>query len=229
MVERLLTPSKITAWLGCGHYLSLRNQVDSGLLSPRSTPLGEFAELLIDKGNQHESSCLDDYEAMGKTIYEVPGRNANETFAQWVDRVSGSLDTGFDVIYQMPFHSRRYARHRRLSRARGGVTRIRPLRTGGREADAQQSEARTRDAVVLLLRGHRRLDREPSAPHAHLAGLGKHGVAHGRGVLALLAPLAPPTRRDPRRGRHGPDDATATVRKLRVLRVPRSLSIAVAQ
>ncbi len=103
MVERLLTPSKISAWLGCGHYLSLRNQVDSGLLAPRSTPLGEFAQLLIDKGNQHESSCLDDYEAMGKTIYEVPGRNANETFAQWVDRVSGSLDTGFDVIYQMPF------------------------------------------------------------------------------------------------------------------------------
>jgi uncharacterized protein len=103
MVERLLTPSKITAWLGCGHYLSLRNQVESGLLAPQRTPLNALAEILIDKGNQHESSCLDDYEAMGKTIYEVPGRNANESFAQWVDRVSGSLSTGFDVIYQMPF------------------------------------------------------------------------------------------------------------------------------
>jgi predicted RecB family nuclease len=103
MVERLLTPSKITAWLGCGHYLTLRNQVDSGVLVPPSTPLGEFAELLIDKGNRHELSCLDEYESMGKTIYEVPGRNANETFEQWVDRVKGSLESGFDVIYQMPF------------------------------------------------------------------------------------------------------------------------------
>ncbi|MGH3733202.1 MAG: TM0106 family RecB-like putative nuclease [Acidimicrobiales bacterium] len=103
MSERLLTPSKITAWLGCGHYLSLRNQVESGLLAPRSTPLGALAELLIEKGNQHESHCLDDYESMGKTIYEVPGRNADESFAQWVDRVRDSLDRGFDVIYQMPF------------------------------------------------------------------------------------------------------------------------------
>jgi predicted RecB family nuclease len=103
MVERLLTPSKITAWLGCGHYLSLKNQVEAGELSLQRTPLNALAEILIDKGNQHESSCLDDYEAMGKTIYEVPGRNADESFAEWVGRVSGSMDTGFDVIYQMPF------------------------------------------------------------------------------------------------------------------------------
>ena len=79
MVERLLTPSKITAWLGCGHYLSLRNQVESGLLTPRQTPLNALAEILIEKGNQHETGCLEDYEALGKTIYEVPGRNANES------------------------------------------------------------------------------------------------------------------------------------------------------
>jgi predicted RecB family nuclease len=103
MVERLLTPSKITAWLGCGHYLSLRNQVESGLLAPSQTPLNALAEILIDKGNQHESSCLEDYEALGKTVYEVPGRNANESFEEWVARVSGSLEKDFDVIYQMPF------------------------------------------------------------------------------------------------------------------------------
>ncbi|MGC2174723.1 MAG: TM0106 family RecB-like putative nuclease [Acidimicrobiales bacterium] len=103
MVERLLTPSKITAWLGCSHFLTLRHQVESGLLTPRETPLNALAEILIDKGNQHEVSCLEDYEALGKTIYEVPGRNANESFEEWVARVRGSLDTGFDVIYQMPF------------------------------------------------------------------------------------------------------------------------------
>ncbi len=103
MVERLLTPSKITAWLGCSHFLTLRNQVESGHLTPRQTPLNALAEILIDKGIQHESSCLEDYEALGKTIYEVPGRNANESFEEWVKRVSGSLEKGFDVIYQMPF------------------------------------------------------------------------------------------------------------------------------
>jgi len=103
MVERLLTPSKISAWLGCGHYLSLRNQVESGFLKVEQTPLNALAEILIDKGNQHESSCLDDYEAMGKTIYEVPGRNANESFEEWVRRVGNALAKGYDVVYQMPF------------------------------------------------------------------------------------------------------------------------------
>ena len=103
MVERLLTPSKISAWLGCGHYLSLSNQVESGLLTTTRTPLGELAEILIDKGNQHESNCLDDYEAMGKTIFEVPGRNATEPFQAWVERVGNPMEKGFDVIYQMPF------------------------------------------------------------------------------------------------------------------------------
>jgi len=28
--DRLLTPSKITAWLDCAHYLTLRHQVDTG-------------------------------------------------------------------------------------------------------------------------------------------------------------------------------------------------------
>jgi uncharacterized protein len=103
MVERLLTPSKISSWLGCGHYLSLSNQVESGLLATQRTPLNDLAEILIDKGNQHESNCLDDYEAMGKTIYEVPGRNAGEPFQAWVERVGNPMEKGFDVIYQMPF------------------------------------------------------------------------------------------------------------------------------
>jgi uncharacterized protein len=103
MVERLLTPSKISAWLGCGHYLSLSNQVESGLLLPRPTATSELAEILIEKGVEHESNCLEDFEAMGKTIYEVPGRNAQESFHDWVTRVGNPMEKDFDVIYQMPF------------------------------------------------------------------------------------------------------------------------------
>jgi predicted RecB family nuclease len=103
MVDRLLTPSKISSWLGCGHYLSLSNQVEMGLLAPRITPTSELADILIDKGNQHESNCLEEFEALGKTIYEVPGRNAQESFQDWVSRVGNPMEKDFDVIYQMPF------------------------------------------------------------------------------------------------------------------------------
>jgi len=103
MTERLLTPSKITAWLGCAHYLTLNNAVEVGALSVAPTVLNSLAEILVEKGNQHESNCLDDYEAMGATIYEVPGRNAGESFTQWVARVGNPMTLGFDVIYQMPF------------------------------------------------------------------------------------------------------------------------------
>ena len=103
MVERLLTPSKISSWLGCGHYLSLSNQVEAGVLSPRVTPTSELAEILIDKGNEHESNCLEEFETLGKTIYEVPGRNAQESFHDWVARVGNPMEKDFDVIYQMPF------------------------------------------------------------------------------------------------------------------------------
>ncbi|MFZ0768904.1 MAG: TM0106 family RecB-like putative nuclease [Acidimicrobiales bacterium] len=103
MSERLLTPSKISSWLGCGHYLSLSNQVESGLLVPPVTRTSELAEILIDKGIEHESNCLEEFEAMGKTIYEVPGRNIKESFHDWVTRVGNPMEKDFDVIYQMPF------------------------------------------------------------------------------------------------------------------------------
>jgi uncharacterized protein len=43
------------------------------------------------------------YLAEGRAVYEVPGRERGESFAQWVDRVANLLDAGHDVLYQMPF------------------------------------------------------------------------------------------------------------------------------
>jgi len=31
MTERYITPSKITAWLDCAHFLALKHQVEDGL------------------------------------------------------------------------------------------------------------------------------------------------------------------------------------------------------
>src|SRR5664279_5289521 len=103
MAERLLTPSKITAWLECAHFLSLRNQADAGLVQITPRPMGSLADLLVEKGASHERDCLADLENQGLSIYQVPGRNPDETFSQWVARLGNPMERGFDVIYQMPF------------------------------------------------------------------------------------------------------------------------------
>ncbi len=102
MVERLITPSKITAWLECAHFLSLRNRADAGTLIVEPRPMGSLADLLIEKGAQHERNCLQDLENDGRSVYQVPGRNPDETFLQWVARIGNPMDRGHDVIYQMP-------------------------------------------------------------------------------------------------------------------------------
>ena len=103
MSERLLTPSKITSWLGCAHSLTLSNAVSAGDLHLRPSTLSDLAEVLIEKGGEHERACLEDYEAMGRHVYQVPGRNADESFEEWVARVGNPLTLDVDVIYQMPF------------------------------------------------------------------------------------------------------------------------------
>ena len=102
MVERLITPSKITAWLECSHFLSLRNRADAGTLTLEPRPLGTLADLLIEKGAQHERNCLQELEDQGRSVYQVPGRNPDETFQQWVARIGDPMAKGHDVIYQMP-------------------------------------------------------------------------------------------------------------------------------
>ena len=103
MTERLLTPSKITAWLDCAHYLALTNRVEDGVLAPPTPSFGSFARLLVDKGRQHEVACLQEYVREGRAILEIPGREPGETFMAWVDRVGNPFDERWDVIYQMPF------------------------------------------------------------------------------------------------------------------------------
>jgi len=103
VTEHLLTPSKITAWLDCDHYLTLRKRLDAGLLEVQPTHMGEFARLLFEKGNQHERECLEKYRAEGRAIHRVPDRQPGEPFCDWVARAGTPWDGDFDVIYQMPF------------------------------------------------------------------------------------------------------------------------------
>jgi predicted RecB family nuclease len=99
---RLITPSKVTAWLDCQHYLTLRSRVEEGSLAEPKSVFGSFAELVMAKGLQHEDACLEEYRRRGKNILMIEGRQGR-TFEQWVTDV-GNPFTGMDndVVYQMP-------------------------------------------------------------------------------------------------------------------------------
>lgn len=89
--------------MDCPHYLTLRNQVDDGLLHDPGQPFGSFARLLADKGLAHENDCLADYRRQSKSIFEVPAREPLEGFSAWVARIGNPLDGDWDVVYQIPF------------------------------------------------------------------------------------------------------------------------------
>ncbi|SEH47725.1 uncharacterized protein SAMN04489835_0260 [Mycolicibacterium rutilum] len=101
--QRLLTPSKVTAWLDCPHYLTLTAEVDDGTRPKPEMTFGSFAKLLLDKGLTHEQECLAHYRQQGKSILEVPGKADGQTFSAWVETVGNPLFANHDVIYQMPF------------------------------------------------------------------------------------------------------------------------------
>jgi len=103
MAERLLTPSKITAWLDCAHFLTLKHEVEAGTRTVESSPFGEMAQMLLDKGMEHERAVLQGYLDDGLSVFEVPEREPNESFQGWVDRIGDVLAEGHDVVFQMPF------------------------------------------------------------------------------------------------------------------------------
>ena len=102
MTERLLTPTKITAWLDCAHFLNLRHQVDRGALAVAPPGFGSLASLLVAKGREHEADCLAEYRSRGLDVLEIPGRDRGESFSHWAARIGNPLASEHDVIYQMP-------------------------------------------------------------------------------------------------------------------------------
>jgi len=102
MPQRTITPSKITAWLDCEHFLALKHQVEDGLLTVKTGAFGAFAQLLADKGLAHEQACMEAYAAEGKSVYIVPQRHEREPFAAWMGRIEDPLARSEDVLYQVP-------------------------------------------------------------------------------------------------------------------------------
>ena len=191
MSESLLSPSKITAWLDCDHFLTLTRQVESGGRRATRSPFGSFARLLVDKGVHHESDCLAAFRSEGRTVYEVPERLVGESFAAWVGRIGNPLDTGADVIYQMPLlHDgiRGIADFLvRIEDPADGYCRYEPV-------DAKLARTDGKPGHVLQLcfyadaldRAHR-VDAETCPP---VARLGPYGIPGQRSLPPILDPNA---------------------------------------
>jgi len=124
--KTLLSPSKITAWLDCEHYLTLKNNPElrrnrqqskktsddkkSETLQKEEIGILEaptdFADMLRKKGDLHERKCLENYkEKFGSSVFEVPEQNREEgeSFEAWVERAGNPMDDGYEIIFQMPF------------------------------------------------------------------------------------------------------------------------------
>lgn len=97
-----LTPSKITAWLDCAHYVTMLDRAEAGQIERRQG-VGSFAQLLMNKGLQHERDYLDALREQGASVADVPDRPRGERFETWAERFAPVLAEGHDVIYQMPF------------------------------------------------------------------------------------------------------------------------------
>ena len=124
--KALLSPSKITAWLDCEHYLTLKNnperrrnrQQSRGTSDNTKTETTQeqeigileaptdFADMLRKKGDLHERKCLENYkEKFGSSVFEVPEQNREEgeSFETWVERVGNPMNGEYEIIFQMPF------------------------------------------------------------------------------------------------------------------------------
>jgi len=123
MSERLISPSKVTAWLACEHTLTLDHRRSTGALQIDDIGLGEMAAMLLDRGESHELEVLARFEAKGKKVFMVPTRITPENpapadagdrtskdfpggwepFDAWVARVGNPMASGeWDVVFQLP-------------------------------------------------------------------------------------------------------------------------------
>jgi len=104
MVERLITPSKITAWLECFTLPLIEKSSRRGHLARRGLrPAGFIGRPPHREGAQHERNCLQELEDDGRSVYQVPGRNPRRDVLCGGSNGSATrCRTVHDVIYQMP-------------------------------------------------------------------------------------------------------------------------------
>ena len=99
---KIISPSVVTAWLACPHSLTLRL---NGTGKPNSARhFGNFAELIMQRGLQHEADCLESLEQQfsSEEILMLIKTPEKETFQEFNDRVTVPEPREYKVVYQAP-------------------------------------------------------------------------------------------------------------------------------
>ena len=95
-----LSPSDLTAHLGCAHRTTLALEAVAGLrVKPAAT--SAYTRMIFEKGNQHEREYLGRLLAEGRNVEEV--KYEPRDWKGGAARTEELMRAGADVIYQAPF------------------------------------------------------------------------------------------------------------------------------
>ncbi len=100
-----LSPSDLSSYLACRYLSSLQLQVARGT---RAKPHGrdKLADLIAEKGDEHEQAFLEQLGAEGRQIESIPLGFTPETgpdFDRAAELTVAAMRAGADVIYQATF------------------------------------------------------------------------------------------------------------------------------
>ncbi|MDP6299301.1 MAG: hypothetical protein QF388_07800 [Acidimicrobiales bacterium] len=121
MLEPDLSPSLVTQWAGCDHFLTKELQKRKKNENPdristnffdaddeRTMPRN-FTEMLFKKGLLHEKQCFERYKSVyppDKILDLTVGKeNPPGTWTEWIERVGNPFEheNEYEIIFQMPF------------------------------------------------------------------------------------------------------------------------------
>ena len=100
-----LSPSDVTGFLACEHMTKLSVDVAYGRID-KPDAVDAQAQLVFDKGLEHEAAYLADVKAQSKSVVDVEPSPADWDGA--VERTQAAMRAGVDVIYQGVFVSGRW-------------------------------------------------------------------------------------------------------------------------
>ncbi|HLG54375.1 MAG TPA: TM0106 family RecB-like putative nuclease [Vicinamibacterales bacterium] len=99
--DRLVfSPSDLNHFLECEHLIQLERQRDPH--APRA-PRDAHADLLAEKGAEHELAWLNRFRADGKTIVTIESAGRDRDWAADAECTARAMRAGADVIYQAVF------------------------------------------------------------------------------------------------------------------------------
>jgi uncharacterized protein len=99
--DRLVfSPSDLNHFLECEHLIQLERRRDRS--TPRS-PRDAHAELLAEKGAEHERAWLERFRAEGRAIVEVAASGRDRDWPADAGRTQKAMRDGAAVIYQAVF------------------------------------------------------------------------------------------------------------------------------